>query len=478
MMLTDLNKREKIKILHLEDNEKDAELIKLMLNQGNIHAEILHVKDKESYLRQIEQNDYDLILSDYSIPQFDGLNALLAARGKNKNIPFIYCSGTIGEDRAVQCLKHGAMDYVLKSRLENLVPAVNRALRLISEIKEKERAEEELSKIRLAVENTGEAVLMTDTNAVIQYINPAFTQMYGWEPDEVIGKQTPRILKSSGHNDAFYSDLWRLLNSQKPFNQEMINRTKSGILVEIKNTINPVLDRHNMLVGYVSIQSDISLRKAQEREILRAKHESEEMNKLKTYFLSNISHEMKTPLISILGFSEILMNDLDNKELYESAKNIYESGTRLHETINSILSFQELERKEVEISPVKYNLINLLNHISKRYEKEAAEKGLSFKSRFDEKEVWLNSDPSLMETVVERILNNSIKFTNTGGITISLNIEENRDLSFAVIKISDSGIGIPYDKIGQIFSPFRQASEGLSRAYEGLKFLFCPGKKK
>ena len=90
--------KEKLKILHLEDNDADAELIHTMLEHGNISAEIYRAKDKESYLKQIEMQDYDLVISDYSIPQFDGLKALIEAKKKNKFIPFIFCSGTIGED--------------------------------------------------------------------------------------------------------------------------------------------------------------------------------------------------------------------------------------------------------------------------------------------------------------------------------------------------------------------------------------------
>ena len=149
--------KEKINILHLEDNDLDAELISTMLEQGDFQAGIYQVKTREAYLEEIENKDYDLIISDYSLPEFDGLRALIEAKKKNKFIPFIFCSGTIGEERAVQCLQLGAMDYVIKDRIDKLVPAVTRAMKLVSEIRKKEKAEADLTKIRFAVDQTNEA---------------------------------------------------------------------------------------------------------------------------------------------------------------------------------------------------------------------------------------------------------------------------------------------------------------------------------
>ena len=460
--------KEKLKILHLEDNDADAELIHTMLEHGNISAEIYRAKDKESYLKQIEMQDYDLVISDYSIPQFDGLKALIEAKKKNKFIPFIFCSGTIGEDRAVQCLQLGAMDYVIKDRLDRLVPAVNRAMRLVSEIKKKEKAEAELAQIRFAIENTSEPIFITTSENIIQYVNPSFTEMYGWSAEEVIGKHTPGILKSNQHDDTFYETFRKNMALQKPFSMEMVNRTKKGKLIEIKNMISPMLNDNNVLAGYVYIQTDISLRKLQELEVMRAKHEAEEMNKLKSYFLSNISHEMRTPLISILGFSEVLKDELIDKEHADAAKYIYDSGIRLQKTISSILSLQDIESEKLEITNDNMNLIELLDNVSAKYKKEAVKKGILFKTYFNCEEAWIKTDRYLLTKVLSNILDNAIKFTKQGEISFTLLTQVEKNHSYAIINITDSGVGISPNKIAQAFIPFRQGSEGLSRAYEGM----------
>ncbi len=118
-----------IKILHLEDNQNDAELIKEILLVNELNCEITQVTTKEDFIRNLADNNYDIILADYNLPSFDGLSALEIATKFDKDVPFIFISGVLGEDLAVETLKKGAVDYVIKSRLERLVPAITRALR-------------------------------------------------------------------------------------------------------------------------------------------------------------------------------------------------------------------------------------------------------------------------------------------------------------------------------------------------------------
>jgi len=459
---------EKIKILHLEDNQYDAELIHALLEGGGIDAEITLVKDKDSYKEQIDIQDYDLVISDYSMPQYDGLKALLEAKKRNKNIPFIFCSGTIGEERAVQCLQLGAMDYVIKDRIDRLIPAITRAMNLVKEIKEKERTEIELAKIRLAVDNTGEAIFMTEADGTIMYVNNAFVELYGWDESEVIGKVTPRILKSGKHDNDFYKNIWQQLNHKKQIVLEVINKAKDGRLIEIKSTINPVLNKNGLLVGYVSIQSDISKKKKQEEELLKAKKEAEEMNKLKSYFMANMSHEMRTPLISILGYSEILSGELKDEEQLQSIKRIHKSGLRLHDTINSMLSLQEIEEGNIKFEKKLFNLNNTLNKLLEDVSKELSEKHVQINYDLGCREIWINTDKGHFERAISKIFDNAVKFTDKGEITVQLKDNTIENKKYILLSISDTGIGIEPDKMQKLFTPFRQVSEGYNRAYEGM----------
>ena len=133
-----------LRILLLEDNSTDAELIRELLEADHFACEIIRVETRDEFLTALESDAIDLILADYALPSFDGLSALNLALSVRPDLPFIFVSGTLGEDVAIEALKVGATDYVLKTRLSRLGPAVRRALREAQERAEREKAEEAL----------------------------------------------------------------------------------------------------------------------------------------------------------------------------------------------------------------------------------------------------------------------------------------------------------------------------------------------
>ena len=133
-----------LRILHVEDSPKDAELVETTLQQEGIACDVLRVQTRSDFVSALEQSRFDLILGDYTMPGFDGLSALKIAQEKCPDVPFIFVSGTLGEDVAIEALKHGAVDYVLKDRLSRLIPSVRRALREVEEQRERKRAQEAL----------------------------------------------------------------------------------------------------------------------------------------------------------------------------------------------------------------------------------------------------------------------------------------------------------------------------------------------
>ncbi len=133
-----------LRILHLEDDPRDAELVREMLFSEGITCDIVRVDTQAAFLDALQQSGFELIFADYSLPAFDGISALNIAKEKAPDIPFIFITGKMGEDRAIETLKHGATDYILKDNLSRLVPSVNRALRELREKMEHKRADEEL----------------------------------------------------------------------------------------------------------------------------------------------------------------------------------------------------------------------------------------------------------------------------------------------------------------------------------------------
>jgi DNA-binding NtrC family response regulator len=137
----------KLRILHLEDSRNDAELIRENLANGGIDCEIALVETREDFVAAIERGGFDLILADYKLPLFDGLSALAIRQEQCPDVPFVFVSGQIGEERAIESLKSGATDYVIKDKLSRLVPAVNRALAEAKERTRRKQAEEDREKL-------------------------------------------------------------------------------------------------------------------------------------------------------------------------------------------------------------------------------------------------------------------------------------------------------------------------------------------
>lgn len=181
-----------LRILNLEDSPADAELNAAMLSARWPQCEFRRVDTRADFAAALERENFDLILSDYTMPGFNGLHALELARERRPDIPFLFVSGTIGEDAAIEALKNGATDYVLKHRLMRLIPAVDRALREEEERAERRRAEEAMRqsehKYRVLFESLGDAAFLVDeASGRVLDVNPRAGEILGYQRGEMLG---------------------------------------------------------------------------------------------------------------------------------------------------------------------------------------------------------------------------------------------------------------------------------------------------
>src|SRR2546429_2457510 len=180
-------------ILHLEDDVMDTELLRAMLEMEKIVAEVERVETREQFLRALKAGGYDIIISDYSLPAFDGLSALAMAREHGPTIPFILFSGTIGEEAAVETLCNGAIDYVLKQRPERLVVSMRRALRESEDRRRRQQAEEALREreefFRLISENVTDLIAVIDHGGRWVYNSPSYKNILG-DPEKLRSKDS------------------------------------------------------------------------------------------------------------------------------------------------------------------------------------------------------------------------------------------------------------------------------------------------
>ncbi len=254
-----------LRILFLEDIPHDAEIAIATLKAAGYHCEWERIDTREDFLNRLSSSEYDLVLADYSLPSFDGITAVGLFLERGLDIPFILISGTLGEEAAVEVLKAGASDFVLKSRLFRLPDVVERALK---ERKERHQAEEAGRQIRLqaaALESAANAIVITDRRGFISFVNPAFTKLTGYSRDEVVQKHI-RILKSGEHDGLFYKDLWGTILSGKVWHGEMINRRKDGSHYAEEQTITPVTNDAGEIINFIAVKQDVTERNASQAE--------------------------------------------------------------------------------------------------------------------------------------------------------------------------------------------------------------------
>ena len=266
-----------IRILHLEDDAIDAELIHATLESAGIHYKITRVQSSGEFGNALRTGGYDLILADYRLPSYDGISALHYVREKYSDIPFIFISGTMGEDAAIQALTEGATDYVLKQKLSRLAPAVVRALRDAENRAERRRAEETLreseERFRAVANSANDGIVSTDNQGIIFYWNKAAHAMFGYTDDEILG-QSLIVLMPERYQEKYQDVLkhWftNYENHQLSKTVEAVGRRKDGSEFPIELSAGSWNTREGTF--FTGIVRDITERK-QVEETLRKSEE-------------------------------------------------------------------------------------------------------------------------------------------------------------------------------------------------------------
>jgi PAS domain S-box-containing protein len=454
-----------IRILHLEDRKTDSILIKSEINKGFTSYEYFFADNESDFLNTLKEQDIDIILSDYSLPDYSGSDALKVVKSKYPNIPFIFVSGVMGEDSAIASLLNGAVDYVLKTKLKRLVPAINRALHESALLREQKLADTERRKLYRAVEQSSVSVLITDIKGNIEYVNPKVCETTGYTREELIGKN-PRIFKSGEVIEANYKRIWDDIISGKQWHGEFYNKKKNGELFWELASISPVFDADGIITHYVAIKEDITRQKEIIVELKEAKEKAEAGDRLKMAFIQNISHEIRTPLSGIIGFAEFIFQP----DITEEEKNLFReilstSSERLLNTITNYMDISLLVSGNMVLKPKPVDLKMLMDSIYEKFRPKCQDKNLEFIRQFPS-ETNLNSfncDASLLTKSISHLLDNAVKFTKTGSIILGFRIL-NGDYE---IFVKDTGSGIAHDAQVKVFQIFMQEEVSDAREYEG-----------
>jgi PAS domain S-box-containing protein len=325
----------------------------------------------------------------------------------------------------------------------------------------------ELRKYFMAIEQSGNSIVITDTRGEIEYVNPRFTELTGYSFDEAIG-QNLRILKSGEHSQEFYKNLWDTIKAGQIWRGEIYNQKKDGSLFWESDTIAPVFNHLGEITNFVAIKEDISQIKQTQEALSLARDQALESNRLKTQFLAKVSHELRTPLGSIMGYAELLRDEfygpLDD-EKKDPVASIVANVNFLADMVNDLLDEAQLETKNMSLRMGMFSPAALLEKTAAHLAVLAGNKGLAFSTELippiPER---LYGDEQRLQQILVNLASNAIKFTKAGEVRIRI---YQNDPVYWGIKVIDTGAGIPAEAQQFIFEPFRQVDNTITRENRG-----------
>lgn len=332
------------------------------------------------------------------------------------------------------------------------------------DITNRKKADLEIRKLSVAIDQNPASVIITDTRGIIDYVNNKFIAISGYTRQELIGKVV-RILKPGHTPEKTYIEIWNSLLSGKEWRGEHQNRTKSKEKYWESVLISPIKNQEGKITNYIILSEDISERKKMEKDLISAKEKAEESDRLKSAFLANMSHEIRTPLNSILGFSDLLNTpDLDRETRKEFTNLICSSGNNLLAIINDILDISKIEAGQITLTMTEFSAKQLVTKIQKEYSFKAKSKGIELKLAYSpDHDLIILSDEARIKQVLINFIGNALKFTESGYIEIGVTLIE-KNIQFHV---RDTGIGISKDYHEKIFDRFRQIESAQTRRYGG-----------
>ncbi|MBI4806688.1 MAG: response regulator [Desulfovibrio sp.] len=319
------------------------------------------------------------------------------------------------------------------------------------------------------IENALEGVLITDQNGSILQVNPSFTAITGYSPEEVIGKN-PRILGSGRQSPEFYQEMWKKISQEGSWAGEIWNKRKNGDIFPEWMTISALANPSGSITHYVSVFHDITESKQAEDELRTAKESAEIASKAKTEFLANMSHEIRTPLNGILGMLQLMQTTTTDYEQDEYISTAIKTTNRLSGLLTDILDLSKIESNKLSVHESTFNFLELQQSVQELFTTAAAEKGLDLIFTIDDNTPnHLIGDEARLRQVLFNLVGNAIKFTEKGSITVNISMMSKPDDTpvRVLFSVRDTGIGIPSDRLQEIFEPFTQVDRSYVRRHEG-----------
>jgi signal transduction histidine kinase len=403
--------KNRINILHLEDSLLDYKLIQTFIENGEISNTSFWAENEGQFNHILETQNIDVVLSDYNLPNFDGKQAFKLVKEKYSHIQFIFVSGAMGEDAAINAMLDGATDYVLKGKLERLVPAIKRAIYEHELITKRRQAEKNLKEKNILIEGQNQKYIQLNIELAFQI--------------EEKEKRAAELI---------------IANKELVFqNQEKENRANEYSILneELIESLDHIQNINN--------------------ELIISKNKAEESDNLKSAFLANMSHEIRTPMNAIVGFSEFLLQpELTKDELDRFVHIIQASSKQLLTIISDIVDISKIQAGQFSVESETVDVNKLMKELLFTYKKVVDNKKLILEltTECSNSLIQMQTDGTRIKQIFNNLLNNAIKFTKIGEGKIEFGYKTLTN--FIEFYVKDQGIGITQKDQSLIFERFMQ----------------------
>lgn len=467
----------RLKILVVEHSPNDVQLAIRALQQAGYESTVVQVETQEE-LRKKMDDDYDIVLADYRLPGWTGMDALRILRQHKIEAPFILVTGTLGEETAVECVKQGVSDFVLKDRLLRLPAAVGRCLAEREARKQRVKADEALRHLyedleRRVQERTAE---LQESEARFRVMNEAIPQMI-WtaRPDGNLDYCNQRTLDYTGlseedcmgwgwqlivHADDLEATLRRwnaALRSGNIFEIEYrLRRVSDGTYRWHLARALPLRNAAGEIVKWFGTSTDIH----EQKMSLEAQAQ---MLAMKDELVSTVSHELRTPLASLRGFSELMLTrNFPEDKRQEFLTIIHRESNRLSKLINEFLDLKRMESGQVSCHFESLDLVPLIQECAAVFKDDGMKHSLRLELPVSLPRTQADADR--LRGVLGNLISNAVKYSPFGGeVSIGARHENNE----VIIWVSDNGLGIPSHALPNLFTKFYRVDNADNRSIGG-----------
>lgn len=497
-----------LRVLLVEDSEDDATLILASLRRAGYEPDFRRVDNAAAMGAALADGVWDVVLSDYAMPGFGGLHALELLHSSGIDLPFIIVSGTIGEETAVDAMKSGAHDYLMKGNLIRLGPAIDREIRDAAVRRERRTAAQALevdAQVFAALARVGrELIACSDVRALLDRLGQvttevlgcdgAFTLLYQSEDDSF----TP--VASFGGHPAVWEEL-RVLRFPRTAVAGLLGVLAQRETYQVTMATPPspwaaiprrfgvtvmlylALRQGDEIIGihcagyhgreepFTPVQERIAAGSAQlasmALQTVQLVEELETANRLKSDFVATMSHELRTPLNIILGYSDLLLGGefgVVPPSQADVLQRVETTARELLVLITATLDLSRLDRGEAPVAWEESDLLLVLRELAKETEGRLEKPGVRVEWDVAPNLPRVRTDVGKLNVILRNLLSNAVKFTDAGVVSLSARVRGDR----VEITIADTGVGIAPDILPVIFDPFRQGETSLTRRFGGV----------